>query len=106
MGHENARISVAARHEIGEPPAAAYIFGMQFENLPLKESSSIAAAAYDRNRRILRVGYRAGKAAHRGGTYDYFDVPPPVVRQFLGAESLGRFVNGQIKPHYKYKKVN
>jgi hypothetical protein len=72
----------------------------------LSRNSSIAAAAYDRNRRILRVGYRAGKAAHRGGTYDYFDVPPPVVRQFLGAESLGRFVNGQIKPHYKYKKVN
>jgi hypothetical protein len=79
---------------------------MRFENLPLKESSSIATAAYDRVRRTLRVGYRPGKAWHRGGTYDYFDVPASVVRQLLGAESLGQFVNWQIKPYYKYKKVS
>jgi hypothetical protein len=48
--------------------------------LALKESSSIAAAEYDWARKILRVRFKPGRAAHRGGTYDYFDVPAAVVR--------------------------
>jgi lysyl-tRNA synthetase class 2 len=64
--------------------------------LSLKESSSIAAAEYDRNRRVLRIRFRPG------GIYDYFDVPADVVREFLNAPSLGRFVNWRIKPHYRY----
>jgi hypothetical protein len=79
---------------------------MTFGPLSLKESSSIAAAAYDRRKRILRVTFKPGKASHRGGVYDYFDVPPEVVDEFLRAESLGRFVNWQIKPHYRYKPVS
>lgn len=50
--------------------------------------------------------FKAGRAAHRGGTYDYFDVPENVVRDFIGAPSLGQFVNWQIKPHYRYKRVD
>src|SRR5438046_2111386 len=73
--------------------------------LVLKESSSIAAAEYDRERNILRVRFKAGRAAHRGGTYDYFDVPEAVVRDFIGAPSLGQFVNWKIKPHYRYQRV-
>ncbi len=72
----------------------------------LKESSSIAAAEYDWPREVLRVRFKAGRAAHRGGTYDYFDVPENVVRDFIGAPSLGQFVNWQIKPHYRYKRVD
>ena len=79
---------------------------MIFEQLSLKESSSIAAAAYDRRKRIVRVTFKPGEASHRGGTYDYFGVPPKVVDEFLDAESLGRFVNWQIKPHYRYKRVS
>ena len=79
---------------------------MAFDRLSLKESSSIAAAAYDRHKRTLRVTFTPGKASHRGGTYDYFEVPPNVVDEFLKAESLGRFVNWQIKPRFKYKKVD
>jgi hypothetical protein len=67
--------------------------------LQLKESSSIAAAEYDRNRRTLRVRFSPG------GVYDYLDVPADVVRQFLNAPSLGRFVNGHIKPRYRYVRV-
>jgi len=44
--------------------------------LQLKESSSIAAAEYDRNRRTLRVRFSPG------GVYDYLDVPAAVVREF------------------------
>ena len=75
------------------------------ERLHLKESSSIAAAAYDRARRTLRVMFKPGKASHRGGTYDYFDVPEAVVREFLNAPSLGQFVNWRIKPYYEYNKA-
>ena len=73
--------------------------------LVLKGSSSIAAAEYDWQRKILRVCFKAGRAPHRGGTYDYFDVPKAVVRDFIAAPSLGQFVNWKIKPHYKYKRV-
>ena len=73
--------------------------------LVLKESTSIAAAEYDWARQTLRVRFKAGRAAHRGGTYDYFDVPAAVVRDFIGAPSLGQFVNWKIKPHYRYKRV-
>ena len=67
--------------------------------LRLKESSSIAAAEYDRNRRTLRVRFMPG------GIYDYLDVPAGVVLEFLNAPSLGRFVNWRIKPHYRYVRV-
>ena len=67
--------------------------------LRLKESSSIAAAEYDRNRRTLRVRFSPG------GIYDYLDVPAGVVREFLNAPSLGRFVNWRIKPHYRYVRI-
>jgi hypothetical protein len=73
--------------------------------LILKESTSIAAAEYDWERKILRVRFKAGRAAHRGGTYDYFDVPEAVVRDFIGAPSLGQFVNWKIKPYYRYERV-
>jgi hypothetical protein len=79
---------------------------MPFKPLSLKESSSVAAAAYDRRKRILRVTFKPGKASHRGGTYDYFDVAPKVVDEFLDAESLGQFVNWEIKPDYEYEKVS
>lgn len=67
--------------------------------LNLKESSSIAAAEYDRNRRVLRVQFNPGPI------YDYLDVPADVVREFLNAPSLGRFVNWRIKPYYRYVRV-
>ena len=79
---------------------------MGFEKLPIKESTSIAAAAHDRRRRMLRVTFKPGRAARRGATYDYLDVPPRVVDEFLEAESLGRFVNWRIKPHYRYEKAD
>jgi hypothetical protein len=67
--------------------------------LPLKESSSIAAATYDQARQLLRLSFVPS------GTYEYLDVPPPVVIRFLNASSHGRFVNGQIKPHYRCRRV-
>jgi hypothetical protein len=79
---------------------------MASEILRLKDSTSIAAASYDRRRGVLQVTFKPGRAAHRGSTYDYLDVPPATVDELLRAESLGKFVNWRIKPHYEYKKVS
>jgi len=67
--------------------------------LPLKESSSIATAAYDQARQMLRVSFVPR------GTYEYLDVPPPVIIRFLNAGSHGRFVNSHIKPNYRFRRV-
>jgi KTSC domain len=63
------------------------------------QSSSIAAAGYDRAQEILRIRYVGGPA------YDYLAVPPNVFEDFLAAESKGRFVNWQIKPYYRFMPV-
>jgi hypothetical protein len=63
------------------------------------QSSSIAAAGYDRAQEILRIRYVGGPA------YDYLAVPPNVFDDFLAAESKGRFVNCRIKPYYRFMRV-
>jgi KTSC domain-containing protein len=68
--------------------------------LPLKESSSITAADYDQARQLLRLSFAPS------GTYEYLDVPPPVIIRFLNASSHGRFVNTQIKPNYRVRRVD
>jgi hypothetical protein len=37
--------------------------------------------------------------------YHYLEVPPERVLALLRAESKGRFVNGEIKPHFRYRAV-
>jgi len=63
------------------------------------QSSSIAAAGYDRAQEILGMRYVGGSA------YDYLAVPPNVFEDFLAAESKGRFVNWRIKPHNRFMRV-
>ena len=78
---------------------------MSFEDLTLKDSSSIAAAAYDRDEGTLRITFKPGAAKDRGGRYDYLRVPPAVVEEFLDAESHGQFVNSRVKPNYGVREV-
>jgi KTSC domain len=63
------------------------------------QSSSIEAAGYDLERRMLRIRYV------RGSTYDYQAVPAKVFKDLLAAESKGRFVNWSIKPYYRCTRV-
>jgi len=78
---------------------------MSFEDLTLKDSSSIAAAAYARDERTLRITFKPAEAQDRGGRYDYLKVPPEVVEGFLDAESHGQFINWRIKPNYCVREV-
>ena len=59
---------------------------MSLEVLTLKESRSIAAAAYDPDERTLRITF-ASDGRHQERTYDYLQVPPETVEEFLDAES-------------------
>lgn len=58
------------------------------------DSSNIASARSD-----LVVQFK------NGGTYRYINVPLPVQEQFFAAESHGKFLNAEIKPHYEFEKL-
>jgi hypothetical protein len=76
--------------------------GMELDLLGLRgrPSSSIALAFYDAQQQRLRLKFRPT------GTYDYFKVPSRIVAEAIAANSLGRFVNWHIKPHYRYRRVH
>jgi hypothetical protein len=57
-------------------------------------STSVVAVGYDEGRHELSVTFVSGE------TYVYGMVPPSVYRSLMEAESVGRFVNGTIKPTY------
>ena len=63
-------------------------------------SSSIAAAGYDRCRKVLRLRYAGGN------TYDYTRVPEAIFDELLTAPSAGQYVNWRVKPYYPYTRVN
>ena len=53
----------------------------------------------DGDARELYVQFR------RGRTYVYFDVPPTAYAALLEAPSKGRYVNFEIKPYHRYRRV-
>jgi hypothetical protein len=63
------------------------------------ESDAVEATGYDRERRELWVHYRDG------GTYVYSAVPERVYREFLAADSMGAYVNREIKPIYEARQA-
>ncbi|NNM74102.1 KTSC domain-containing protein [Enterovirga aerilata] len=58
------------------------------------ESSAIDAVDYDPKRRKLVVTFAGG------ATYAYAGVPAAKWKALLAADSKGRFVNREIKPHF------
>lgn len=63
------------------------------------DSSSIAEIGYAPDRRELEVLFR------NGGLYRYFDVPAPVHRALLEAESIGRYMNRHVRTRYRYRRL-
>ena len=60
------------------------------------ESSSIRSVGYDPKSRTLEVEFTSGQI------YQYFDVSAAVHRNFLNAESKGRFLNDSIRDVYQW----
>ena len=44
-------------------------------------------------------------AFHNGTLYQYFDVPEVMFQELLHSDSVGRFLNTQIKNSYRYAKL-
>lgn len=64
------------------------------------ESSNLAQVGYDTATSTLYVGFK------HGGTYRYFGVPIEKYTGILEAESAGKYLNAEIKPHHGYEKID
>lgn len=58
-------------------------------------NSSSISVIEETGRGTLIVEFR------RGGKYEFFDVPSEVIRDFVAAESAGKFFNQNIRGHYR-----
>lgn len=73
------------------------IFESQEEIIAQVEGSScIKNFSYNKENMILTVTFI------HGGTYDYPGVPEKVIREWMGADSAGKFFNKEIRYGYSY----
>jgi hypothetical protein len=63
------------------------------------QSSNVYAVGYDEQVQMLEVEF------HSGSIYQYANVPLTVYRQFMRADSKGKFLNAVVKKTYSYRKV-
>jgi hypothetical protein len=64
------------------------------------ESSNVAEVGYDADSETLVVLF------HNGGMYAYDGVPATTFDQMVGAESVGKFFNTNVKGKYDFRKVS
>ena len=64
------------------------------------DSSNVAAIGYDKEAEELHVQF------NNGSTYVYRAVPEDVVKDFLNADSKGKFLNEHIKGVYSYERIS
>ena len=62
------------------------------------DSTAVDAIGYDKNKHELYVLFRGSQKA-----YTYFDVPPEEYEDLKTADSVGNYVNLNIKPNYDYR---
>jgi hypothetical protein len=65
--------------------------------MPKVDSSAVERVDYTEASATLDIWYKGG------GRYSYFDVPAEVYQALLAAPSIGAFVNGRIKDHYRFE---
>lgn len=63
------------------------------------QSSNISEVGYDPASMTLEVLFT------NGTIYQYFDVPEALYQELISAESVGKFLNTQIKNSYRYAKL-
>ena len=63
------------------------------------ESKLLASAAYDAGKNTLYLRFRSGEV------YRYFEFPEEQYRDFLGAESRGRYFLSHIRNHFPYERL-
>lgn len=63
------------------------------------KSSAVEYLHYDAKAKTLDITFVGGES------YRYFDVPNKEFKNYQAAESKGKFVNAEIKPKYRYEKL-
>jgi hypothetical protein len=63
------------------------------------ESSNVKAIGYDPKNSTVFVDFK------NGASYEYYDVPERVFHELKNADSVGRFLNMEIKGSYSYSKI-
>lgn len=63
-------------------------------------SSMITGFGYDSQERFLEVAFI------KTGRYRYYEVPPEVVEDLKKADSMGRYLQGNIIDHYLSERLN
>ncbi len=62
-------------------------------------SSMVRSIGYEEASQTLEVEFNSGLI------YQYYNVPRIIHEQLLAAESMGKFINFQIKPHFPCSRV-
>jgi len=62
-------------------------------------SSNVASVGFDPSTQTLEIEYK------NGSVYQYFDVPQAVYDELIRAESVGTFLNAQVKGVYRYARL-
>lgn len=60
------------------------------------QSSNVAGFGYDEATQVLTVEFNSGSR------YDYYDVPEHIFEGMKSADSKGKYLNAEIKGHYRY----
>jgi KTSC domain len=63
------------------------------------ESKLLASSAYDAGKHILYLRFLSGDV------YRYFEFPEEQYREFLDAESHGRYFLNYIRNHFRYERL-
>lgn len=63
------------------------------------ESKLLASSAYDAGKHILYLRFRSGEV------YRYFEFPAEKYREFLDAESRGRYFLSNIRNRFRYERL-
>ena len=62
-------------------------------------SSAIVSVGYGHDSMVLEIELTGG------AIYHYFDVPESVYREFMSADSLGKYYNTNIRNSYRYAQL-
>ena len=63
------------------------------------ESKLLTSSAYDDGKHILYLRFRSGEV------YRYFEFPEEQYREFLDAESRGRYFLSNIRNRFRYERM-
>ncbi len=62
-------------------------------------SSNLSQVGYDDSKKVLTIRF------HKGGLYEYYNVPINVYMGLMGAQSHGKYFCRYIRGFYRYYKV-